>query len=255
MDTLCAVQYHDLCVRGLIPALADHSTALDNVLPISTVILRMYEMMSYETDHQRHLQGSSSLFTHNRTNIGFRELKRTAFWTYFRQEILVALSKGKPTNIRPSNWKVDISWGGDTDYVKTEKMTMLAAEVVDYCFGEDLNASSSSWDELQHDVDSWKENLPESFQPLYVLEESKPFPEIAYSCTWHSKLPSHDCWMVAYSLALVVAMQFYHLNKVLLALHNPHRASGIHFLHFARAVEVSPIEAEAVNSLAENLLI
>jgi hypothetical protein len=46
-------------------------------------------------------------------------------------------------------------------------------------------------------------------------------------------------------------MQFYHLNKVLLALHNPHRASGIHFLHFARAVEVSRIEAEAVNSLAE----
>jgi hypothetical protein len=146
----------------------------------------MYEMMSYETDHQRHLQGSSSLFTHNRTNIGFRELKRTAFWTYFREEILVALSKEKPTNIHPSNWKVDITWGGDTDYVKTEKMTMLAAEVVDYCFGED--GDSSSWGELQHEVDSWKENLPESFQPLYVIEESKPFPEIAYSCTWHSKL-------------------------------------------------------------------
>lgn len=34
-------------------------------------------------------------------------------------------------------------------------------------------------------------------------------------------------------------MQFYHLVKVLLALHNPHRPSGIGFLQFARAIEVS----------------
>jgi hypothetical protein len=46
-------------------------------------------------------------------------------------------------------------------------------------------------------------------------------------------------------------MQFYHLNKVLLALHNPHHASGIHFLHFARAMEVSRVLVEAVYSLAE----
>jgi len=32
-------------------------------------------------------------------------------------------------------------------------------------------------------------------------------------------------------------MQFYHLAKVLLALHNPHQASGIDFLRFARSVE------------------
>lgn len=145
----------------------------------------MYEMMSYETDHQRHLRGCSSLFTHNRTNIGYRELKRTAFWTYFREEISVALSTIKPTNIRPSQWKVDINWSGDTDYVKTEKMTLMAAEVIDYCFGEDLNDDSNTWDRLQLEVDSWKRSLPESFQPLYAITESKPFPEIAYLCTWH----------------------------------------------------------------------
>lgn len=227
-DALCADHYHDLCVQGLIPALADPSTALDNVLPISTVILRMYEMMSYETDHQRHLRGCSSLFTHNRTNIGYRELKRTAFWTYFREEISVALSTIKPTNIRPSQWKVDINWSGDTDYVKTEKMTLMAAEVIDYCFGEDLNDNSNTWDRLQLEVDSWKSSLPESFQPLYAITESKPFPDIAYLCTWH-----------------VVAMQFYHLTKVLLALHNPHHTNGIHFLQFARAVEVEILDHTA----------
>jgi hypothetical protein len=148
----------------------------------------MYEMMSYETDHQRHLRGCSSLFTHNRTNIGYRELKRTAFWTYFREEISVALSNMKPTNIHPSQWKVDITWSGDTDYVKTEKMTLLAAEVVDYCFGPAEKHNTGAWEGLQHDVELWEQSLPESFQPLYMIKDSGPFPEIAYLCTWHSKL-------------------------------------------------------------------
>ncbi|KAL7807438.1 fungal-specific transcription factor domain-containing protein [Trichoderma gracile] len=221
---LCAVHYHDLSVQGLIPALADPSTTLDNVLPISTVILRMYEMMSNETDHQRHLRGCSSLFTHNRRNIGYRALKRTAFWTYFREEIMVALATGKPTTTRPRNWKVDITWGGDTDHVKTEKMTMLTAEVIDFCFSRypastDAN-NASSWDELQNEADSWKASLPESFNPIYVIDDGSAFPEILYHCTWH-----------------VVAMQFYHLVKVLLALHNPHRPNGIGFLQFARTIE------------------
>ncbi|CAK7238379.1 hypothetical protein SEUCBS140593_010626 [Sporothrix eucalyptigena] len=215
-----AAQFHDLCIQDLIPALADASTALDNVLPISTVVLRMYEMLSYvEQDHQRHLKGCSSLFRHNRKNIGFRALKRTAFWMYFRQEIMVALATRKPTTIKPSHWKVDITWGGDFDHVKTEQMTMLVAEVVDYCFGEDDDGER--WNDLQREVDAWKELLPESFQPLFVIEDSgEPFPRILYLCTWH-----------------IIAMQFYHLAKVLLALHNPHPVRGIQFLDFARAVE------------------
>ena len=211
-DEFYAGQFHDLCIQGLIPALADPSTALDNVLPISTVVLRMYEMMSYETDHQRHLKGCSSLFTHNRKNIGFRALKRTAFWTYFREEIMVALATGKPTTIRPSNWRADITWGGDFDYVKTEKMTMLVAEVVDYCFAEgceDQHGDPIRWDELQREVDTWKESLPESFQPLYVMEDIKPFPRISYLCTWHSELPTSlpsDATMLT---------SFSHLNAIL----------------------------------------
>ncbi|KAL7932839.1 fungal-specific transcription factor domain-containing protein [Trichoderma chlorosporum] len=222
-DEFCAAHYHDLCVQSLIPALADPSTTLDNVLPISTVILRMHEMMSYETDHQRHLRGCSSLFTHNRNNIGYRALKRTAFWTYFREEIMVALAMGKPTTINPRNWKVDITWGGDTDYVKTEKMTMLTAEVIDYCFSKypgDHSGDEGSWGVLQNETIAWKDSLPESFDPIYVIDGGEGFPEILYLCTWH-----------------IVAMQFYHLVKVLLALHNPHRPSGIGFLQYARAVE------------------
>ncbi|ERT02501.1 hypothetical protein HMPREF1624_00800 [Sporothrix schenckii ATCC 58251] len=259
-DKLYASQFHDLCIQDLIPALADPATALDNVLPISTVVLRMYEMLSYEsggdneatadreTDAQRndlHRRGCSSLFIHNRKNIGFRALKRTAFWTYFREEIMVALASRRPTAILPRHWKVDITWGGDYDYVKTEQMTMLMAEVVDFCFGQggggdgdgvdnnnNNNNSNNSdthppdrWSDLQREVSAWHEALPESFQPLAVLDDGGPFPHIFYLSTWH-----------------MIAMQFYHLAKVLLALHNPHPARGMDFLGFARALETEILE-------------
>lgn len=103
---------------------------------------------------------------------------------------MVALATGKPTTIDPGKWKADITWGGDNDHVMTEKVTMLTAEVIDYCFSEERRSEdgdTSRWDELQRDVNEWKENLPESFRPLYVIEESKPFPTISYLCTWHSK--------------------------------------------------------------------
>ena len=154
---------------------------------------------------------------------------------------MVALATGKPTTIHPSSWKADITWGGDTDYVKTEMMTMLVAEVVDYCFAEDCEDPSgdiSRWDELQREVDAWKDILPESFLPLFVIEDSEPFPQISYLCTWHSKFPLYFGSTLCL-LNPVIAMQFYHLVKVLLALHNPHRTTGIGFLHFARSVEVS----------------
>lgn len=161
---------------------------MDNVLPLSTVILRMHEMLSYERDHERHLRGCSSLFTHNRSNIEFRTMKRTAFWAYVREEILVALPNSKATNLHPSSWKADIHWESDEDYVRTNQVTWLTAEVVDFCFGNDVKVDEKNWYGLQREIDLWKQNLPETFQPLYVVQDSKPFPEISYVCTWHGKL-------------------------------------------------------------------
>ncbi|PMD48157.1 hypothetical protein L207DRAFT_505204 [Hyaloscypha variabilis F] len=219
-DELDAVKYHDECVKGLIQALENPVTAMDNVLPLSTVILRMYEMLSFERDHERHLRGCSSLFTHNRSNIEFRAMKRTAFWAYVREEILVALPNNKATNLHPSSWKADIHWESDEDYVRTNQVTWLTAEVVDFCFGNDTKVDQNNWYELQREIDLWKQNLPETFQPLYVVQDSKPFPEISYVCTWH-----------------VIGMQFYHLAKVLLALYSPHHANGLNFLRLARSIE------------------
>lgn len=104
-NPLLADEYHYSCVHRLIAALKDIACASESALALSTVILRMHEMLSdhnAEGDLQRHLRGSLSLFNHNANKFGPGSLKHTAFWTYVRQEILTALRGCCPTNIDTS---------------------------------------------------------------------------------------------------------------------------------------------------------
>lgn len=195
-DALTGVKHHSKCVERLIPALADPSLALDPILPLSTVILRMHEMLTYENDQQHHLRGCFSLFAYNRVNIRSHQLKGTAFWTYIREEILVALPNKTVTNIHTSRWKLGISWEGNADSIYTNKITWLAVEVINFCFGPDLKTNVARFDALHRDLDEWRHNLPDTFKPLYTISDGDGFPKIGYLCTWHSKL---DCTLMGTS--------------------------------------------------------
>jgi hypothetical protein len=196
-DALIGVEYHSKCIEKLIPALSDSSLALDPVLPLSTVILRMHEMLTYEADQQHHLRGCFSLFAYNRVNLGGQELKGTAFWTYIREEILVALPNRSTTNIDTSGWKDAICWWqGNTDSVHTNRITWLAVEVINFCFGDTLKTNPEKSVELHREIDLWKQNLPDTFKPLYNVNDGGAFPKIAYLCTWHGTLDADPFLLV-----------------------------------------------------------
>lgn len=240
-DALTGIGYHNKCIKELIPALADPSLALDPILPLSTVILRMHEMLTYETDQQRHLRGCSSLYSYNRLNTMSQVIQGTAFWTYIREEILVALPNRSTTNIDTSCWKDEICWEGKTDSVHTNRMTWLAIEVINFCFGEGLKTNPNKSIELNHEIDLWKQSLPDTFKPLYTISDGKPFPKISYLCTWHGIVHQNQA-PLNFNTDIrnkVIGMQFYHMAKVLLALYSPQRESGMDILDLARIVEVS----------------
>jgi hypothetical protein len=239
-DALTGVDYHSKCIERLIPAIADPALSLDPVLPLSTVVLRMHEMLTYEADQQHHLRGCFSLFANNRINVGSQELKGTAFWTYIREEILVALPNRSATNIDTVRWKDGICWEGNTDSIHTNKITWLAVEVINFCFGDTLKINPSKCIELHREVDVWKQNLPETFKPLYNIRDGGAFPKISYLCTWHSKLGINMSSRYVDANAarvVVIGMQFYHMTKVLLALYNPRQPAGMDFLELVRIVE------------------
>lgn len=184
---LIAEEYHDSCVHRLIPALQDLSLATESALPLSTVILRMHEMLGNETDFQRHLRGCISLFRYNRNKFRPGSLQHAAFWTYVRQEILTALPNSSPTNIDTSDRTYHVVFHGETDHDWTNNITWLAARVVDHCFGPQHASTHKQWEELRCEVDSWRERLPDTFRPLSVVADDRPFPTTTYLCTWHGQ--------------------------------------------------------------------
>lgn len=183
-----AIEYHDACVRHLIPALQDHELARDEALPVSTVILRMLEMLSYEAgDSQNHLRGTSSLFVYNRNSFGSQSIKHTAFWTYVRQEIMTALQTNLVTNIDTSDKTYYVIWTRNTDDEWTNQITWLTVKVVNHCHNRDQRAKFQPWDDLHKAVDLWKQNVPDRFNPLFVLNDIEGFPVISYLYKWHGK--------------------------------------------------------------------
>lgn len=191
-DPLIALEYHGSCVHDLIPALQDATLATEAALPLSTVILRMQEMLgSNETDFQRHLRGCVSLFRFNRNNFRPGSLKHTAFWAYVRQEILTALQNNSATNIDTSEKTYHVVWKGETDENWTHHISWLAAKVINHCFGEPGSEPTNldQWRKLQHEVTLWRERLPDTFRPLSVIRDDEPFPLISYLSPWHSKRP------------------------------------------------------------------
>lgn len=191
-NPLLADGYHYSCVHRLIAALKDIACASESALALSTVILRMHEMLSdhnAEGDLQRHLRGSLSLFNHNANKFGPGSLKHTAFWTYVRQEILTALRGCCPTNIDTSNRTYYVVFDGDSDTDWTNNIIWITARVINHYFGPDISiAASGHHDVLIKLVDDWRQGLPNTFSPLSIVTDDNSFPAINYTCIWHSKL-------------------------------------------------------------------
>lgn len=193
ISPLVADKYHYSCVCRLIAALKDIACASESALALSTVILRMHEMLSdrnAEVDLQRHLKGSLSLFSHNANKFGPGSLKHTAFWTYVRQEILTALRGCSPTNIDTSDKTYYVVFDGDTDDDWTNNIIWLTARVINHYFDSPFSTTASVHQEMLVTlVNNWQERLPDTFNPLSAVIDDHPFPAITYTCIWHSKSP------------------------------------------------------------------
>ncbi|KAL7975324.1 hypothetical protein HDV63DRAFT_399384 [Trichoderma sp. SZMC 28014] len=196
-NPLLADEYHYSCVHRLIAALKDIACASESALAISTVILRMHEMLgdhNDEGDLQSHLRGSLSLFSHNANKFGPGSLKHTAFWTYVRQEILTALRSCCPTNIDTSDRTYYVVFDGDSDDDWTNNIIWITARVINHYFDPDVSTAASEHDNmLIKMVDDWRQGLPNTFSPLSIMNDDTSFPSINYTCIWHSGRTLRDC--------------------------------------------------------------
>jgi hypothetical protein len=210
-DHLISNKYTQRCLQHLIPMLDDSSALQDENLLASTIILRHVE--EYEVplsgaksaEQGGHIFGAHAFIKAQERATINGGLRQAAFWVGLRQEIYMAFVNQQSIIPALEHCNIDRSFEAATDDVWAQRMVVLAADIILYCFG-DHDHLQSTYNFLSDCTTQWHNSKPTSFTPVYEQPSSEDnvFPELHYMAD-----------------DVVVGTQHYYLAKILLIAHNP----------------------------------
>ncbi|KAF4838593.1 hypothetical protein CGCTS75_v000342 [Colletotrichum tropicale] len=204
-----AEHYYAVALNLLSPVLIDPSAEVDDLHVTAAVLLRLYTSIS-ELDLaslDKPLVDHSTIweFLTSRANFTTKgSLSEAAFSGWLRLEIWRSVMQQETLEFRLDHLDLDRSLQPADDETWAWRMILHTIDIIGYCFGDETN--SAVYEKLSNYAAQWMKAAPETFLPIFV--ENPPnegvFPEI---------LLIND--------SVVVGLQFYHLNRILLTAHNP----------------------------------
>jgi len=214
-DPLVSDQYHQKCLKHLIPILSDKAAITDENLLAATVILRFLEEVEIPisgVEWANHLLGTHVFITAQEASTNDGGLRQAAYLVALRQEIYVAFVNQRTIASVFERSTTDRSVDTASDWVWANRVVVHLADVIRFCFGEYNNDRGvSTYQALVEYCHQWMLFKPISFTPLYYKsaepmagKSSSVFPEI---------------WLTGDHI--VTALQHYHLALILLAAHDP----------------------------------
>ncbi|KAI1734108.1 hypothetical protein F4680DRAFT_462654 [Xylaria scruposa] len=201
-------KYYQKSLETIIPILSSDIVVRDENLLAAIVILRFVEESDIPfspAGPQSHLIGTRAFLAARDRTRKFSKLAIAVFWLALRQEIFMALIHSRA--VHPDLLIEEIFSPleppeCDCDYAN--RVIVQATLCLQYCFGEE-DQQSSSWSELNHNLDRWYADRPWQFYPMSAEEDENQFlPEPKYI-----------------SDAVVTGMQHYYLARLILEAHNP----------------------------------
>ncbi|KAJ5609967.1 hypothetical protein N7510_006686, partial [Penicillium lagena] len=224
-DSAVADHYHHECVSLIIPMLDQKDLVADETLFAAAVILRAFEETNESKmgdEPERHLTGTS-VFAN--AQLEFRTwggLGHAAFWVFVRQDIYMSLLSQRPLKVDLTGWEerlsFDLGFDATTDCTWANRMTWIVAEIVTFCFGDQL--SYSNWEAARAKTERWNLTRPKSFDPVLYIDLRLSFSVSIGHKRWLLYIDSiftdrHfvDC--------TVTGIQYYYIAKLFLAVYNP----------------------------------
>ncbi|KAF6813993.1 arca-like protein [Colletotrichum plurivorum] len=206
-----AEHYYRVALELLKPALVASASEVGDTHVAAAVLLRLYhkidlsEVISPSDEAPRSIYDFLvSRTAHHPTPGGLSE---AALRGWIRLEIFCAVMRQETLDVRLDDLGFDRALSPADDDTWAWRMVLHSMDVVRYCFGAG-GRSSVAYDKLAAYAARWMGAVPESFQPVFVRNpptgEGDVFPEI-----------------LLLSDAVVVGMQHFHLNRLLLTAHNP----------------------------------
>ncbi|KAJ5692965.1 hypothetical protein N7462_002388 [Penicillium macrosclerotiorum] len=205
---------------------------MDENMLAAAVVLRFYEeldspFMELPTDAAtRGLQ----VFIEAQASLALLSsgLRHAAFWVGFRQEFHMAFLQQRTFRLSLEVCDSYLSWDTAPDHVLVNRLLIIAAHVVKYCYEDQDTQLHTDYEELTSIYHRWLEKRPPSFLPIYSdnwnEEKANLFPR-----KWYL----NDCH--------IVAEQTIGLINILLTAYDP------------RVVRVGPGHRSAMESMDAKL--
>ncbi|KAF9873030.1 hypothetical protein CkaCkLH20_09540 [Colletotrichum karsti] len=203
-----AEHYYEAALDLLKPVLTNPNADVDDLHVTSAVLLRLYHSISVpDMIPNPPTLPPSCVWDFLTTRAKFTtkgSLAEAAFWGWMRLEIFRAVMQQDTPDIQLGHLDLDRSLQPADDETWAWRMVLHTIDIIIYCFGD--AGTPTTYEKLSAYAAQWMRAVPSTFSPVFV--ENPPdegvFPEI---------LLIND--------SVVVGLQFYHLNRILLTAHNP----------------------------------
>ncbi|KAL0777271.1 hypothetical protein CaCOL14_006789 [Colletotrichum acutatum] len=200
-----AERYYDMTMELLQPALDDAVSEVDEAHIAAAVLLRLYENIYITPLCQK--TPETPIWRFLSTHIKTPEhgtLLEAAMWAWIRIEIFRSVMRNEKLDLEIEHVDFDRSLQPADDDIWAWRMCLHTVDVLNYCYGG--NKPRETYDQLVSYAAKWMRSVPESFTPVLVQGPLRGslFPEI-----------------FLLNDSVVMGLLFYHINRILLTIHNP----------------------------------
>ncbi len=155
-------------------------TGLQSTKPVTVSIVG--------SDPQGHLLGTQAIITTSQSQSPSpaSPFRQACYWVAFRQEIFRSLTFQRPFQLGLS--AMAPSPDAADDWTWSLRATFQCGKVQAFVFG-DKGADAVEYRRLLQDITWWRQNRPESFDPLYQAanEEDGSMPELLFHTDCHGE--------------------------------------------------------------------
>ncbi|KAJ6009107.1 hypothetical protein N7499_000939 [Penicillium canescens] len=191
------LDYHNRCIAHLRFLASEPDAIMDENLLAAVVILRFYEELdnpfAFDSPTDAAVRGLQVFIEAQATQaLSSKGLRSAAFWVGFRQEFHMAFSQQRSFHLPLGICESYLSGDVAPDHVLVNRLIVICAHIVQYCYDEQAQRSSIRYEELVNLYHQWLKNRPASFLPIYSADPKKEKGGI-FPRRWYL----NDCHIVA----------------------------------------------------------
>lgn len=203
-----ALEYHNKCLKLLIPLLSAADDQVNDEILSTVAICRLYEEME-DDDQQLHLTGVTRMAERFASFDSSTSLGKAATWLCLRQDIYISLVLQQPLRMRLDCLDLSPSIQHGADNAWANYIVLITAKILKHAFSACGSERGEPFDALELELNRWDTNKPPRFNPIKYQPPGKEAGR-RLPVVWHLS-PFH-----------AVGWQYFHICKIVLAMSTSH---------------------------------